>query len=158
MIRTCVPAILICVISLISCGPDPSPSVREFSYNENSGLCENSSGIVGFNSIDLEVIRDTKDCECMKFSKMEMLLVAGDTIEIPTRLSYFQIKGYNFRGAVLDSCELYFNHILASDLRGADLSTLQYGYAFVVGRVDEFTKNPNEGTVEIIGDSLHARR
>ncbi|MEJ0030064.1 MAG: hypothetical protein WDO15_06700 [Bacteroidota bacterium] len=56
---------------------------------------------------------------------MELLLVAGDTVKIPSRYAYYKIKGYNFRGAVLDSCELYFNYILASDLRGADLSTLQ---------------------------------
>jgi hypothetical protein len=156
MIRINTLKTLVFVTFLVSCGRDPSPLVREFSYDENSGLCKNSSGAVGFNNIDLETIRNTKDCECMKFSKMEMLLVAGDTIKIPTRAGYYQIKGYNFRGAVLDSCNLYFNYILESDLRGANLSTLQYGYAFVVGRVDKFTKNPTTGTIRIVGDSLHA--
>lgn len=142
-----------------ACTPDPVPdSPREFSYDEIDGLCKNRAGLVGFNEIDLPKIRLSRDCECMKFSKIEVLELAGDTIQIPVRFGYYELTEYNFKGAVLDSCNLFFNLVLKADLRGADLSTLQYGYAFVTGRIDEFTKVPLEGTVEIDGDSVRCSR
>jgi len=151
-------ALLVLLISVTSCGPDPTPKlIREFSYDENSGLCKNKDGVTGFNNAELGIIRETKDCECMKFTRMEMLLVVGDSSQVP-RFAYSRIEGYNFRGSVLDSCNLYFSNIFTADLRGADLSTLQYGYAFVIGRKDDFTKPPNEGNVNIVGDSIYCSR
>lgn len=151
--------VLILLTLLSGCDPDPGPfSVHEFMYDEESGVCKNSSGKAGFNEIDLDLIRATKDCECMKFTRIEVLDLKGDTIQIPRRLAYEELRGYNFKGAVLDSCELFFNNIIEADLRGADLSTLQYGYAVVTGRIDEFTKVPNEGNIEITGDSIYAVR
>ena len=142
---------------LAACSPDPAPdSPREFSYDEDSGQCRNSLGEVGFNQVDLVKIRVSKDCECMKFSKIQVLDVMGDTIQIPRRFAYLKIENYNFKGSVLDSCNLYFNNLVAADLRGTDLSTLQYGYALVTGRIDDFTKLPLSGIIEVRanGDSV----
>jgi hypothetical protein len=159
MIRKLGIATLALVVLLPGCIPEEVPDYEgRYTYNVHNGRCENISGEVGFNEFDVDFIRKTKDCECVKLSKIEILDLAGDTIAIPQRLAYYKLTGYNFKGSVLDSCELFFNYIVRSDLRGADLSTLQYGYAFVTGRVDDFTKVPVEGQVTFHDDSVTCYR
>ena len=75
-------------------------------------------------------------------------------MQIPQRLGYNKLINYNFKGSVIDSCELYFNFIFDADLRGTNLTTLQYGYATVTGRNDNFTKVPATGTITVKGDSV----
>lgn len=131
------------------------PNPNKFSYDGQSGTCKNCEGAIGYNQINLEQIRKSKDAECISISKIELLLLLGDSVEIPTRFGYEKLTNYNFKGSILDSCELFFNHIIDADLRGTNLSTLQYGYAFVTGKKDNFTKPPITGKVEINGDSIN---
>ena len=51
----------------------------------------------------------------------------------------------DFRGARFDGSELHFCNIAEADLRGADLSKLEYGYASIEGTLDGFTKAPPRG-------------
>lgn len=134
------------------------PDQKEFRYDEKSGVCKNCEGNIGYNNVNLEQIRKSKDAECLYLSKLELLLLMGDSVEIPGRSSYQKLTKYNLKGSALDSCELFFNNILEADLRGTNLSTLQYGYAFVTGRIDIFTKVPGTGTIKINGDSITCSR
>ncbi|HTH57174.1 MAG TPA: hypothetical protein VL728_14085 [Cyclobacteriaceae bacterium] len=138
---------------------DLTPSCSlEFKYDITSGQCKNCRGTIGYNTINLEEIRKSKNAECLFLSKLEVLLLLGDSVQIPQRYGYNKLTNYNFRGSVFDSCELFFNYVYSADLRGADLRTLQYGYAYVKGIRDNFTKAPAEGTVILSGDSLFCSR
>jgi hypothetical protein len=145
------------VILLCSCTtlpPEPDCDLTHYSYNPSSGVCENCLGRKGYNIVNLEQIRKTKEAECLKLSKMELLLLLGDSVEIPNRWGGSVLLNYNFRGSKLDSCSLILNDIRGADLQGTDLSTLQYGYATVQGRKDGFTKLPSSGLFTFNGDSV----
>ncbi len=132
----------------------PTSCSTEFKYDETSGQCKNCRGEIGYNTVSFDAIRKSKNAECFYLSKLELLLLMGDSVQIPERLGYNKLTNYNFKGSVLDSCNLYFNFIYRADLRGTDLSTLQYGYAAVKGRKDNFTKDPLAGVVTVSGDSI----
>jgi hypothetical protein len=150
------PSLVLLLVSICSCSYHnlAPPCSSQFTYNATAGICKNCKGEIGFNAVNLATIRKSKNAECLYLSKVELLLLLGDSI----RGEYNKLINYNFKGSVLDSCQLFFNYILGADLRGTDLTTLEYGYAIVKGRKDDFTKAPATGLVTINGDSITCTR
>jgi hypothetical protein len=132
-------------------------SLSQYRYDARTGRCTNCVGQVGYNPVDTVQVRLTKNCECMDLSKHELAyLKEGITRENLFR--YPVLEGYNFGGARMDSAQLFFALIENSDLSGANLATLQYGYASVQGNTDKFTQLPKEGKCVYQNDSLHCAR
>ena len=116
---------------------------NQFTYNSSTGKCQNCDGETGYNLFDLENIQRTKNAECVDLSNQVLItLVEGKTRD---DLGYDSLYDFNFRGAKFDSAELFFNKIVSSDFRGADLRLLQYGYASIAGEIDKYTVLPDEG-------------
>src|SRR5882672_8025807 len=111
---------LLLLFFLCSCVYDniAPPCTSQFAYDEAAGVCKNCKGEIGFNALDLVAIRKSKNAECLYLSKMELLLLMGDSVQIPQRLGYNKLINYNFKGSVIDSCQLFFNFIFDADLRG----------------------------------------
>lgn len=115
----------------------------QFNYNASTGKCESCSGKIGYNVFDLERVQQTRNAECTDLSKQVLItLLKGKTAH---DFRYDSLYDFNFRGAKFDSAELYFNFISKSDFSGADLRLLQYGYATIDGKIDEFTMLPERG-------------
>ncbi len=146
--------ILVCLSSCTRHDLAPPPCTSTFKYESTSGVCKNCKGEIGFNTFRLAEVRKTKNAECLYLSKIELLKLLGDSVQFPQRFGYNKLVNYNFKGSVLDSCELFFNFIYSADLRGTDLHTLLYGYAIVKGRKDNFTRAPLAGTITMKGDSI----
>jgi hypothetical protein len=138
----------------VSCKDEPmcASDSEHYQYNMTTGRCQNCAGEEGYNVFDLDFIQKTKDAECVDLSKKFLVtLIEG---KMATDLAYDTLYEYNFRGARFDSAALFFNHIMKSDFRGADLRLLQYGYAIVDGATDTFTKLPVEGSCKASADSI----
>ena len=141
-------------VLLLSCHPDdPAIPYEGFRYNAITGSCKSFAGAIGFNEVNLVKIRETRNAECLHLHNTELLLLLRDTTNKP-HFAYETLDGFNFKGTVFDSCSLYFNFISHADFRGADLTSLQYGYAIVKGLKDNHTKPPAEGTVTYTKDSI----
>ena len=124
-------------------GANPSNDPNRYSYNPATGKCTNFRGEEGYNPLILEQVYSTRNCECMDLSNRELVyLLDSSKIDPWFPLGYNVLDSFNFRGAKLDSARLFFNHIEHADFRGADMRTLQYGYARLYGRIDQFTKLP----------------
>src|ERR1041385_8561804 len=98
--------LLLVVISFYSCtSHDIAPTdTKIFKYDLTSGTCKNCKGEIGFNSVKFVEIRKTKNAECLRLSKVELLLLMGDNVQIPNRFAYSHLTNYDFKGSVLDSC------------------------------------------------------
>ena len=132
-------------------------SLSQYRYDPGTGKCTNCVGQAGYNPIDTVQVRLTKNCECMDLSKHELAYLK-EGITRGNLFHYPVLEGYNFRGARMDSAQLFFALIENSDLSGANLATLQYGYASVQGNTDKFTQLPKEGKCVYQNDSLHCAR
>lgn len=105
----------------------------EFRYDTATGSCKNAAGTAGNNAYPLELVRETKQGECVVFAKGD--LNSGD-------LGYPDLSGWLLAGADLSRAGIHFANLLDADLRGANMSGFSFGYAKVVGQVDEHTKAP----------------
>jgi hypothetical protein len=147
--------LLISLVFLFTCQDE---NMRDlYRYESSTGKCRNSEGREGLNPLDIEYSKSTKDCECFDLSDLELILLHKEISE-PGSLRYDVLDGYNFKGAKLDSSELFFNFIYHADFRGTDLSTLQYGYAIIKGAIDQHTILPVNGECEHVADSIHCSR
>lgn len=142
-------SLLLCIGFLMvcfSCKEDQACSDdarNQFSYNASTGKCESCSGKIGYNVFDLDRIQQTRNAECMDLSnKVLITLLKGKTEQ---SLGYDSLYDFNFRGARFDSAQLFFNFIRKSDFSGSDLRLLQYGYATIDGKVDQYTMLPEQG-------------
>ena len=115
----------------------------QFTYNASTGKCESCNGKIGYNVFDLDRIQQTRNAECMDLSKKVLItLLKGKTAQ---NSGYDSLYDFNFRGAKFDSAQMYFNFIKKSDFSGADLRLLQYGYAAIDGKIDQYTMRPEQG-------------
>jgi hypothetical protein len=132
----------------------PNPS--RFTYNPSNGKCQKCNGEEGYNTLDYNEIRSTKNAECTDLSQLNLVYLL-DTAAIVNfnALGYNILQGYNFKGCKFDSSELFFNHIYGASFEGADLSSLQYGYAVITGSKDAFTVLPMGGTCMSTTDSCN---
>ncbi len=147
--------LLVAIIVLISCNKEECTDVNVYTYNAESGQCENCEGTVGFNMFDIEAVRTTRNAECLDLSGQKLVfLLDTSMIENFQEFGDNVLEEYNFKGSKLDSCELFFNNIRNADFSGTDLSTLQFGYAIVEGLVDEYTIIPN-GCPAVENDSIY---
>lgn len=157
-------ALAICPILFAACedkaaAPVLETSAKAFTYQTTMGKCVDNNGKVGYNAMDLATIRSTKDCECMDLSGQNLVyLLDVDKIEDFNELGDNRLLGYNFKGANFDGAELFFNRILEADFRGADLRKIQFGYAYLKGEIDAFTKLPEEGICESSQHMLNCSR
>jgi len=103
--------------------------VSDFTYVEGEG-CFDAAGTPGHNPLPIPYLRDTLDAHCASFAGQ---MINEDFLGYPT------FVGMDLRGAVLDSAELFFAHILESSWEGADLTGFEFGYAFLSGTVDAST-------------------
>lgn len=128
-----------------------------FHYDSLSGNCINCKGKIGLNPFDLNQINTTKSAECMKFPAMHLVFVL-DTTEIDNfiELGHNEISDYNFKGADLDSTTLHFNELINSYFEGTKMSQLEFGYAKISGKIDEFTEIPEGCPIE--NDSISCIR
>lgn len=140
-------------IALMSCKPN-CPNPNQYFYNAGNGKCENCKGEQGYNVLNYNEVRSTKNAECVDLSGVELVYLL-DTAAIDNfqQFGYNIIDGYNFKGALFDSSTLFFNHIYNANFEGANLSTLQYGYAYVKGKIDGHTVLPLSGTCTTPADS-----
>ena len=118
---------------------DPGALAKKRTYDGAAGNCF-STDAMG-TPFTVASVRETKNGECGM--PMHDDIDEGDGAE-PI------LRGWNLRGATL-STGLHFAHLVDADLRGADLSALDYGYATITGQIDSFTKLPAEGCT-VAGD------
>lgn len=116
-----------------------------FSYDASTGRCLDSAGVEGRNNVNVEFVRETGNGNCANLANLE--LNEGD-------LSYPSWTGFDLRGADLSGSDLYFAHILDSQLEGALIADLNFGYADVTGSVDEYTTFPEGGSCTLLDNSL----
>jgi hypothetical protein len=105
---------------------------KEFFYNGESGLCENSEGEEGYNSSSVMKVRETGDGECVNMSYWS--LEEGD-------FSYPNLD-WDVRGALMYGTQLYFASMDGADFQGSNLYGLEFGYAHLRGPIDAFTLLP----------------
>ena len=112
-----------------------------FYYDSLNGECVNCRGEFGLNPYNLNQIRLTKNAECMKFPAMHLVFVL-DTLNIENFREYANndIQEYNFKGADLDSTNLYFNQLINCNFEGAKISQIEFGYARINGKIDSYTE------------------
>lgn len=150
--------LFIAIIVLISCNKEECIDTNVYTYNTENGQCENCEGTVGFNVFDIEAVRTAKNAECLDLSGQKLVfLLDTSMIENFQEFGDNTLEDYNFKGSKLDSCELFFNNIRNADFAGADLSTLEFGYAIIEGYVDEYTVIP-AGCLAVENDSLYCVR
>lgn len=126
-----------------------------FNYDEATGECRNCENKTGFNVLDIDAVRKTKIAECVDLSGIDVIyLLDTSTIKDFNKNGYNSLQGYNFRGAVFNDSKLFFNNISSADFSGADLQSLQYGYAVIHGKLDRYTKLPLRGECDSSGDTL----
>lgn len=146
---------LICMVCMQSCVKDKCENLNIYTYNSNTGKCENCDGIEGYNEFDVQNIQATSNAECLNLSGKKLVyLLDTSKIENFNEFGNNQIIAHNFKGCQFDSAQLFFNDILNGDLEGANLSKIEYGYAIISGHIDEHTILPN-GCPAIANDSLY---
>jgi len=149
--------LLLLLASIMSC-EEECTDIGAYTYNSESGKCENCEGTIGFNTFDIQEVRATNNAECLDLSGQNLVyLLDTSMIENFQEFGYNELKQYNFKGSKFDSCQLFFNYILESDFAGADLSKLGFGYAIINGYVDEYTIIP-DGCPAVENDSLYCIR
>ena len=126
---------------------DTDPAV--FRYDAKAGICKNGSGTVGLNPYQLAVIQDSKNAECVDLSGVDLILLEKSKVAF----SNDSLIGWNFKGAFFFNASLHFNHIVKAQLEGADMSQVDFGYAFTNGKVDKFTKPPTP-SCNIVGGMM----
>lgn len=137
--------------------PDNCAGDVIFRYDTLSGKCVNCRGETGYNTFDLDQVISTKSGECMKFSKIHLVYVL-DTAQMENfiELGQNEIRGFNFNGADLDSTSLFFNDLINCNFKGAKMYHIEFGYARIYGKIDNFTEHP-EGC-QVLVDSIFCIR
>lgn len=120
-----------------------------YEYETATGECRNESGEAGRNRLPVPVVRETGRGECADLSGRHLN---------EEHLGYPVLTGWDLRGADLSNAELFFADLVEADLRGADLRSLRFGYAMVVGTVDDRTKPPERGRCERDDDAIECGR
>ena len=140
--------LLFLIPALISCENKNNACIDEnlFTYNSKKGICENCKDEKGYNVLDMDNIRKTKNAECTDLSNLKIVYVLDTSmIENFMELGQNRIEGYNFKGCKFSGSELFFNDIFYSNFEGADLSGINFGYATIHGTKDKFTVMPSDG-------------
>lgn len=144
-------------ICLHSCTKDKY-QCEDYTYNSDTGKCENCEGIEGYNEFDIQAIRTTRQASCLNLSGFKLVyLLDTSKIEGFHEFGQNQIEAYDFQGSRFDSSELFFNDISRSRFEGADLSKIGFGYAKIAGYKDQYTIAP-EGCGIIESDSLYCQQ
>lgn len=120
---------------------DYSPVYR---YNFATGKCTSCNGQEGYNALDIEAIKVTKNAECVDLKNQDLIYLWEGVTE-DNKYSYNILDGYNFRGANFQKAYLFFNDIKDADLRGAKMGSFSYGYSRITGITDAYTELPTDG-------------
>ena len=104
-----------------------------FRYQGDTGTCQNAAGESGRHVWPIERIRETRDAECAKLSG---LILGEDDLSYP-------LLAWDLRGADLGGADLAFAK-LEGPLYRAVIDGLSYGYAYINGPGDRFTR-PAQG-------------
>lgn len=107
-----------------------------FAYDAADGVCRDADGNEGTEPRPVQVIRETGDGQCADLRGVA--IDEGD-------LSYQSWTGFDLRGADLTGASLHFAHIQDSSLEGAQMETLDFGYAEITGTIDDHTTIPAVG-------------
>lgn len=107
---------------------------REFTYNPQTGDCQNEEGKIGFNSSDVFQVRQTKDGQCVD---MTTWALNGEDYNYPN-------LDWDVRGANLNGASIVFANMIGADFRGAKMEDFSYGYTTLQGPIDEFTQVPTD--------------
>lgn len=116
-----------------------------FQYDATGGACVDGDGVAGLNPTPIPVVRDSGVGQCADLGGL--MLNEND-------LSYPEWRGFDLRGADMSDAQLSFAHIYDSQLEGAQMATLTFGYAFITGTIDQYTGVPaescttTEGTID----------
>jgi hypothetical protein len=105
-------------------------------FNWGTGKCTGPNGAEALNALPVEVVRETRQGECVDLSGAE--LSSGD-------LTNPDLTGWYLSGAHLDGAHLHFANLTEATLNGALLGKLDFGYATVQGAVDSNTVLPSSG-------------
>ncbi len=105
-------------------------------YRYSEGRCVDSSGAEGLNHWPIELVRELASGECNEFSGVAL----GEGL-----MDYAVLENWNLRGARLDEADLVFARLTDAQLEGAQLEHIRYGYAWISGTVDVYTRVPAEG-------------
>lgn len=124
-----------------------------FKYHAASGKCLDAAGEEGHNPYDSAAIQGSKRAVCVNLSNRDLILLEKDSLTF----AYDSLKSWDFRGALFHGSRLHFNHITGADFRGADIHGMDFGYAMIEGKVDRFTKIPQEDC-QLTGTSLRCFR
>ena len=107
----------------------------DFRYDPESQICVDADSTWGWNPYPLPYTRDTLDGHCGLF---EGVMLNEDFFGYPTWI------GMDLRGAQMQGSQLFFANILEAQWEGANLTGMEFGYAFLTGSVDDATTWPEE--------------
>ena len=105
-----------------------------YTYDEATGQCSDGFGNEGRVELPVITVRETGRGECVDF---------GEKSLNEELLGYPSLRDWNLRGAELNSASLQFADLVDADLAGASMSGFTYGYASIVGTIDEHTELPD---------------
>lgn len=102
-----------------------------FRYDGETGVCKNEGGDVGWNQTGVIALRETGFGEC---ADLRGVSINEDALRYPV------LQGMNLAGANLEGAEFYFALLEDADLRGTQMLTLGFGYAWLSGRIDAHSR------------------
>ena len=120
----------------ISCWRTNQP--RKYSYNSDTGLCQNEQGELGLNASHVFKVRKTKDGQCVDMSGWSL---NGQDYSYPN-------LDWDVQGANLNGATIHFANMIDADFRGAQMQNFTFGYTNLKGQVDEHTQLPQDCSAE----------
>lgn len=119
-----------------------------YHYNADNGKCVDKDGAEGFNHPEPARMFppgtgpgknngaiSNIDVQCTDFSDFNFNLYIG--------FSYTKFASWNMSGAKFNDAKFHFADMVNCDLKGADLSKLDFGYTNISGDTDKYTKLPS---------------
>ena len=115
-----------------------------YQYDPERGYCVDREGHAGFNAVDPEAlfaldpsepeVFADRDASCIDFSGFDFNAYVG--------LGYPLLSRWHLEGARLQGAQLYFVRLSDADLRGTDMMGLNFGYTYISGTIDAYSKVP----------------
>jgi hypothetical protein len=102
-------------------------------FDDERGACVDGRGRLAHNALPLWFVQETGQGAC---ADLRGAVLNGDDLGYPA------LMGWDLRGADLNGASLHFANLTWASLQGADLGGMNFGYAEVMGFIDDRTTLP----------------
>lgn len=100
-----------------------------------AGVCKNEAGDVGWNQTGVIALRETGFGEC---ADLRGVFINENNLRYPV------LQGLNLAGANLEGAQFFFALLEDADLRGTQMRTIEFGYAWLSGKIDAYSRVTEE--------------